>query len=101
MTWARNKNPEQTIELKKAYVNIANKTGGYIAPVGLAFQKSIVQHPEINLYHSDQKHPSLEGTYLAASVLFSTLYNQFPLGGATPTDTDMSNETAKKLQNIA
>jgi len=34
-------------------------------------------------------------------VLFSTLYNQPPLGGATPTDTDMSNETAKKLQNIA
>jgi hypothetical protein len=101
MTWARKKNPEQTIKLKKAYVKAAEKTGGYIAPVGLAFENSISQHPEIDLYHSDGKHPSLEGTYLAASVLFSTLYNQSPLGGAIPTDTDMSKEVARKLQQIA
>jgi hypothetical protein len=101
MTWAQKAHPEQTALLAKAYTEIAQKTDGYVAPVGLAFEESIKQYPEINLYHSDGKHPSLEGTYLAASVFFATLYNQSPVGGALPVDTDMSTETAKKLQTIA
>lgn len=101
MTWAQQSRPEQTSLLAKAYQDIAKKTGGYVAPVGLAFEQSIKQYPAINLYHSDGKHPSLEGTYLAASVFFATLYNQSPVGGATPVDTDMSPETAKKLQTVA
>ncbi|HAS6305724.1 TPA: hypothetical protein I7213_02990 [Vibrio vulnificus] len=101
MTWAQKERPEQTEELSKAYKKIAKKTGGYVAPVGLAFEQSIKQYPAINLYHSDGKHPSLEGTYLAAAVFFATLYNQSPVGGATPVDTDMSPETAKKLQTVA
>ncbi|UMM06934.1 hypothetical protein MKR81_27635 (plasmid) [Vibrio campbellii] len=101
MTWAQQSRPEQTSALANAYQDIAKKTGGYVAPVGLAFEQSINQYPEINLYHSDGKHPSLEGTYLAASVFFATLYNKSPVGGATPIDTDMSPETAKKLQTIA
>ncbi|EGQ8195212.1 DUF4886 domain-containing protein [Vibrio parahaemolyticus] len=101
MTWAQQSRPEQTSALANAYQDIAKKTGGYVAPVGLAFEQSINQYPEINLYHSDGKHPSLEGTYLAASVFFATLYNKSPVGGAIPVDTDMSPETAKKLQTIA
>ncbi|EJA7361016.1 hypothetical protein MWW42_004291 [Vibrio alginolyticus] len=101
MTWAQQSRPEQTSSLAKAYQDIAKKTGGYVAPVGLAFEQSIKQYPAINLYHSDGKHPSLEGTYLAASVFFAILYNQSPVGGATPVDTDMSPETAKKLQTVA
>ena len=101
ITWAQQSRPEQTTALANAYQDIAKKTGGYVAPVGLAFKQSINQYPETNLYHSDGKHPSLEGTYLAASVLFATLYNQSPVGGAIPIDTDMSPETAKRLQTIA
>ncbi len=101
MTWAQKARPEQTKPLLNAYLDIAKETGGYVAPVGLAFEQSIKQHPEIDLYHSDGKHPSLEGTYLAASVFFATLYNQSPVGGAVPVDTTMSPETAKKLQTIA
>ena len=59
------------------------------------------RYPEINLYHSDGKHPSLAGTYLAASVFFATLYNKSPVGGALPVDSDMTPETAEKLQIIA
>jgi hypothetical protein len=101
MTWAQQSRPEQTSALANAYQDIAKKTGGYVAPVGLAFEQSIKQYPAINLYHSDGKHPSLEGTYLAASVFFATLYNQSPVGGATPVDTYMSPEIAKKLQTVA
>ncbi len=101
MTWAQKSRPEQTKALSKAYQNIAKETGGYVAPVGLAFEQSKKKYPDIDLYHSDGKHPSLEGTYLAASVFFATLYNQSPVGGDIPVDSDMSAETAKKLQTVA
>ncbi|SDK32173.1 SGNH/GDSL hydrolase family protein [Aliiruegeria lutimaris] len=101
MTWARKANPEQTEALARAYVEIAEKTGGYVAPVGLAFARAMQEHPEIELYFVDGKHPSLEGTYLAACVFFATLYIQSPVGGDVPIGSDMSKETAAKLQAIA
>lgn len=101
MTWAPKAKPELTQKLANAYVDIATQTGGYVAPVGLAFANTLQQYPEINLYHSDGKHPSLAGTYLAASVFFATLYNKSPVGGALPVDSDMTPETAEKLQIIA
>ncbi|GKX57144.1 hypothetical protein SOASR030_32560 [Leminorella grimontii] len=101
MTWAKLKKPEETQKLAEAYIDIARKTGGYVAPVGLAFEKAMKTHPEIRLYHSDNMHPSLAGTYLAACVFFATLYNQSPVGGDAPVDGDMSKETATILQHIA
>jgi len=101
MTWANKDTPEQTEKLSKAYQEIARETGGYVAPIGLAFANSIKAYPEINLYHSDGKHPSLAGTYLAACVLFATLYDHSPVGGALPVDSDMSEKTAQALQQVA
>ena len=62
---------------------------------------AIKAHPEINLYHSDGSHPSLAGTYLAACVLFATLYDHSPVGGALPVDSDMTEQTARALQQVA
>ncbi len=101
MTWARKAHPEQTEALSKAYQEIAKETGGYVAPVGLAFSESIKRYPEIELYRRDGRHPSVEGTYLAAAVFFATLYNRSPLGGAIPVDTNMSDKTARRLQMVA
>ena len=72
-----------------------------MAPVGPAFEKARKTHPEINLYYQDGVHPSISGTYLAACVFFATLYNQSPVGGALPIDTDMSPGDAKALQQVA
>ncbi|MEF2073053.1 hypothetical protein [Consotaella aegiceratis] len=101
MTWAPKDEPDQTAALEKAYFDIAAKTGSYMAPVGLAFARAAQEHPEIDLYFVDGKHPSLEGTYLAACVFFATLYDRSPVGGDTPIGTDMSLETATALQTIA
>ncbi|EOZ9300091.1 hypothetical protein A3462_06000 [Enterobacter bugandensis] len=101
MTWARKDNPGETAKLEEAYLDIASKTGGYVAPVGQAFRNAMKAYPEINLYHSDGNHPSLAGTYLAACVLFATLYDHSPIGGALPVDSDMTVQTAKALQQVA
>ncbi|ENP0422758.1 SGNH/GDSL hydrolase family protein [Edwardsiella piscicida] len=101
MTWAKRDTPEDTAKLADAYLSIAQKTGGYVAPVGLAFARAREQHPEINLYYHDGVHPSMAGTYLTACVFFATLYNQSPVGGALPIDSDMTPVTANALQQIA
>lgn len=101
MTWAKKDRPDEIDQLSAAYTSIAQKTGGYVAPVGLAFDKARKTHPEINLYYHDGVHPSIAGTYLASCVFFATLYNQSPVGGALPIDTDMTQATAKILQQVA
>lgn len=53
MTWAKRAQPEDIQKLADAYVSIAQKTGGYVAPVGLAFEKARKAHPEINLYYHE------------------------------------------------
>ncbi|WP_230354370.1 DUF4886 domain-containing protein [Lelliottia sp. WAP21] len=101
MTWASKDKPGETAKLEEAYLDIASKTGGYVAPIGLAFSNAMKAYPEINLYHSDGNHPSLAGTYLAACVLFATLYDHSPIGGALPVDSDMTEQTANALQQVA
>lgn len=60
-----------------------------IAPIGEAWIKSHSQIPAVNLWDSDDAHPSYAGSYLTASVIFSTIFstNCLPLmysGGLPP-----------------
>ncbi|MBK9074722.1 MAG: PKD domain-containing protein [Flavobacteriales bacterium] len=56
-------------------------------------------HPLINLYQADESHPSVEGTYLAACVFYSTLFQQ-SCAGASFTSS-LPPATAAILQGIA
>ena len=51
-----------------------------MAPVGLAWQQVRREHPEIGLWDPDGSHPSRAGTYLAACVLYATLFGESPEG---------------------
>ena len=53
-----------------------------VFPVGLAFQLSQKENPDINLFTSDMRHPSKEGTYLMAAVIYSSIYNVSPVGNS-------------------
>ena len=44
-----------------------------IIPVGRAFDMFSLQYPTIDLLSDDQKHPSNNGTYLAACVVYAVL----------------------------
>ena len=47
-----------------------------IIEAGYAFENAIARDPSINLYYSDSKHPSLEGSYLAGLTVFGTIYQE-------------------------
>ena len=49
-------------------------------PVGNAFDYIEKNHPYINLYMDDNKHPSPNATYLAACVFYSMISGKSPIG---------------------
>ena len=51
-------------------------------PVGNAFKLAESKYPELDLFMDDNKHPSPNGTYLAACVFYSMLSKQSCLGVA-------------------
>ena len=57
------------------YTDMAFENNGTVAPVGVAWKNTRKDHPEIELYIEDNFHPSLAGSYLAASTLFATMAN--------------------------
>jgi len=60
--------------LRESYVQMADDNNAIVVPVGLAWKYVRDNYPEINLYQSDESHPSVEGTYLAALTFRSILF---------------------------
>lgn len=50
--------------------------GVRVAPAGKAFESCIEKHPELELYHTDRRHPSPIGSYLAAAVIYATIFGE-------------------------
>ena len=99
MTWGYKNKPTMYKKLKKEFLRAANLNNLLVIPAGEAFDHGNKFHPEINLYTSDNRHPSEEGTYLAASVVFATLF-----GRSTEGNLGIGNIeplVAIKLQRIA
>jgi hypothetical protein len=89
---------EMQTRLNAAYAALAQKTEATLAPVGMAWERAQKIAPEIQLLDGTQ-HPSRAGTYLAAAVLFHTIFNA-PASGSTFYD-DLPVTTAHTLQRVA
>jgi hypothetical protein len=80
LTWARQATPEDQAALNYFYIRAARENGAVVAPVGIAWAQVRKEHPELELYFPDGSHPSPAGSYLAACVLYATLFHQNPVG---------------------
>ena len=49
-----------------------------VAHAGYAFENCIAAAPSLNLYYTDERHPSLEGSWLAACVIYETVFGESP-----------------------
>ncbi len=67
--------PEMIRTVESTYVSTGNELSALVLPVGLAFELAYERRPEMELHKPfDGSHPSLLGTYLAACVVFASLY---------------------------
>jgi hypothetical protein len=69
-------------EIAQAHRDAAKELDVEVAPVGLAWQQASKQRPGMDFYGPDREHPSVYGTYLAACVLYATIYGHDPTGSA-------------------
>lgn len=62
--------------IKTSYLEMTYRNNAWCAPVGMAWQRVRQERPDYQLYISDCSHPSRLGTYLAANVIYATLFGQ-------------------------
>jgi hypothetical protein len=91
--------------LHNGYAYLSQHDNVPVAPVGDAWSQALAQKPATPLWSADGKHPSLEGSYLAAVVIAATVLQQTPYGHeAAKIDTDylagLDPTTANRLQSV-
>lgn len=84
--------------LKTSYLEMAYANNAWCAPVGMAWRKVRAEHPDWQLYRNDCYHPALLGSYLAANVIFTTIFQKPYQTGFTA---DLPVEQAEYLQQTA
>ena len=67
-------------QIAQAHREIGKELSAPVAAVGLAFQRSLATRPELAMLGRDKEHETIHGTYLAACVIFATLFDQSPVG---------------------
>lgn len=65
--------------LNLRYRMMANTNQAYVSPVGAVWRYIRSQDSTIELYSSDQSHPSLIGSYAAACTFYSLIFQKDPL----------------------
>lgn len=86
LTWAypTKAPPGINVEMQKAltrtYRQAAEANHALLAPVGPAWQIALERDPSVNLYMPNDYHPSPEGSYLAACVLYSVMSKRSSIG---------------------
>jgi hypothetical protein len=63
-------------KIRSNSIIMSNSIGIQIAPVGWAWYNSISQRNDIELFDPDLSHPSLAGSYLSASIFYSTFFQE-------------------------
>ena len=89
---------EMQSRLDSAYTSVARNLGATLARIGVAWERARQVAPGIRLLDGTQ-HPTPAGTYLAAAVLFRTIFN-----ASTARSTycgGLPNEIALRLQSVA
>jgi hypothetical protein len=82
-------------------VPAANDIGAIVIPVGLAYHEAYCQRPDLKLQADDGNQPSAAGEYLAACVVYASLYERSPVGNPYDAGGAVDRDTRAFLQAVA
>ncbi len=103
LTWAREHEPHNQQIITDAYTTIGAELGAKVVPVGIAWQEFLATNKAPALHDPDKSHPTLAGSYLAACVFLSVLFNESPAGiesdvkGLTAADVSLLQTAAQRV----
>ena len=100
MTWARKDRPQDMDLLAAAYDSVSKTLHAQLAPVGRVWEYTLNHYPAITLHISDNKHPTLAGTYLTCCVFYYCLFDRNPEKN-TYIPAGLGTETAEMLRKAA
>ena len=86
---------------KEKWEERENELNLKIHQVGKAFTKAFLEHNEINLYHTDYRHPSYAGSYLSALVHAGSLTGHDVRLTNFNGDGSISEKEANTLKEVA
>ena len=66
--------------LRTRYLDMSFLHNASCSPVGVAWKKSVEIDSTLNLYSSDNSHPSIYGSYLAACTFYSSIFKKSAVG---------------------
>lgn len=88
-------------ELTNAYADVAGRSPeATMACVGEAFRRVRAQYPAIALQQADLSHPTVAGTYLAASTFYVALTGN-PVPASSMVPAGLGTEDAARLRDVA
>lgn len=64
--------------IRLRYMMMADTNNAEVSPVGAVWRYIRQNHPSIELYQSDESHPSLAGSYAAACAFYTTIFRKDP-----------------------
>ena len=79
MTWAPKASLTDITQLAAAYISVGQQLNAPVVPVGKVWDYFVKTYPTINIYYTDDKHPSLPGTYLIACTFYYSLFGRNPI----------------------
>jgi len=79
MTWAPKASLNDITQLASAYISVGQQLNALVVPVGKVWNYFVKTYPSINIYYTDDKHPSLPGTYLIACSFYYSLFGRNPI----------------------
>ena len=85
--------------LRSAYTEIANELSATLCPVGMAWAQAKRIDSLVDLWESDNSHPTLKGSYLTACVFYCVFFDTSPVG--LPYTGGLSQEDALFCQTVA
>lgn len=72
MTWAYESNPLMQEQITREYNALAKDAGVKVIPAGPVWEQARAVRPDLDLFFDD-KHPTPDGTYLNALLIFKTI----------------------------
>lgn len=82
--------------LQQRYRYMADTNDAVLSPVSWVWRYIRTHHPEIELYSSDNSHPSLVGSYAAAAAFYTVMFEKNP--EEISFNSSLSVETANKIR---
>lgn len=68
--------------LRESYMQMTDDNNAVVTPVGVAWKVVRDSLPAIDLYISDESHPSQHGSYLVACVFYASIFHKTPMGSS-------------------